>query len=109
MKTLTHEPKHQHGLGTRSPFCLFSEGQKEREEKVSAGMQISDRTRPLLSVPNPRARSGNDMKLDEMNDERDQKKKKSGAARRQKDGVHARIKRKLDPSAYVSGKKGADR
>lgn len=41
---------------------------KNREEKVSAVMQISDRTRPLLSVPNPRAWSGNDMELDEMND-----------------------------------------
>lgn len=42
---------------------------------MSAAMQMSDRTRPLLSVPNPRARPGNDMKLDEMNDERDEKKK----------------------------------
>lgn len=42
---------------------------------MSAAMQISDRTRPLLSVPNPWAWSGNDMKLDEMNDERDKKKK----------------------------------
>lgn len=64
-------------------------------------MQISDRTRPLLAVPNPRVWSGNDMKLDEMNDERDKEKKKkqSGAAARQKDGVHARIKRNLGPSA----------
>lgn len=78
---------------------------KKREEKVSAVMQISDRTRPLLSVPNPRAGSGNDMRLDEMNDERDKEKKKNGAAMRQKDGVHARIKRNLDPSANICQEK----
>lgn len=69
-------------------------------------MQISVRTRPLLLVPNPRVWSGNDTKLDEMNDERDKekkkkKKKKSSAATRQKDGVHARIKTDPDPSANM--------
>lgn len=60
-------------------------------------MQISDGTRPLLSAPNPRAWSGNDMGLDEMNDERD----KTGAVTWQKEGVHTRIKTNLDPCAKV--------
>lgn len=33
MKTLTHEPEHEHGLGTRSPFCLFSGGQKKETNR----------------------------------------------------------------------------
>lgn len=33
VKTLTHEPEHEHGLGTRAPFCLFSEGKQKHTER----------------------------------------------------------------------------
>lgn len=91
----------------RHSVCFQGDKKKKQtEDKVSAAMQSSDGTRPLLSGPNPRARPGNGRTLDEMNDERDEKKKKkSGAATRQKDGVRARIKRNLDQSANISGGK----
>lgn len=64
----------------RHSVCFQGDKKKKQtEDKVSAAMQSSDGTRPLLSGPNPRARPGNGRTLDEMNDERDEKKKKRRA------------------------------
>lgn len=55
----------------RHSVCFQRENKSTQRGKSERREAESDRTRPLLSAPNPRAGSGNDMGLDEMNDERD--------------------------------------